>query len=321
MKISLIVAAALGVLTAPAAVAQSLTPIELTAPGPEGALAGTLIDPDPKAPLVLILPGSGPTDRDGNNRLGVAGGPYRQLAEGLAAKGIASLRIDKRGQFASKAAQPDPYAATMAGYAADTHAWINVLLKRTGRRCVWLLGHSEGGLVALVAAQKPGGICGVILLSAGGRPIGKLLRDQFNANPANAPILPDAMRALDSLEAGKRFDAAALPLPLQPLFGDKIQPYMVDLLSYDPAKLIAAIGLPVLILQGDRDIQVGVADAKALKAAQPKAQLTILTGVNHVLRPVASDDRAANIATYIDDKLPIAPVVAEDVAAFVRATR
>jgi pimeloyl-ACP methyl ester carboxylesterase len=302
------------------AIAQT-TPVELTAPGPEGALAGTLIDPDPTAPLVLILPGSGPTDRDGNNRIGVAGGPYRQLAEALAAKGIATLRIDKRGQFASKAAQADPYGASIAGYADDTRAWIDVIRKRTGRACVWVLGHSEGGLVALVAAQKSAGICGVILLSAGGRPLGKVMRDQLTANPANAPILPDALRALDSLEAGKRFDASTLPAPLQPLFGDKIQPYMIDLLSYDPAKLIAAIGLPVLILQGDRDLQVSVGDAQALKAAQPKAELTIIAGVNHVLRPVASDDRAANIATYMDAKLPIAPVVADDVAGFVKRKR
>lgn len=317
---SLLLAAAAALVTVTPAMAQT-APVELTAPGPEGALAGTLIDPDAKAPLIVIIPGSGPTDRDGNNPMGVAGGPYRQLAEALAAKGIATLRADKRGMFGSKAAQPDPFAATIAGYAADAHAWIDVLLKRTGRRCVWLLGHSEGGLVALVAAQNAKGICGVILLSAGGRPLGAVIRDQLNANPANAPILPDAMRALDSLAAGKRFDGGTLPAPLQPLFGDKIQPYMIDLLSYDPAKLVSGISLPVLILQGDRDIQVSVADAQALKGAQPKAELTILPGINHVLRPVASDDRAANIATYRDATLPIAPIVAADIATFVTRKR
>ncbi|MES2097485.1 MAG: alpha/beta fold hydrolase [Pseudomonadota bacterium] len=319
-RVSIVAAASIALAAMPAA-AQTLTPVELTAPGPEGPLAGTLIDPDPKAPLVVILPGSGPTDRDGNNRLGVAGGPYRQLAEALAAKGIATLRADKRGQFASKAAQADPYGATIAGYADDAHAWIEAVRKRTGRACVWVLGHSEGGLVALVAAQKPAGICGVILLSAGGRPLGKVIRDQLTANPANAPILPDALRALDALEAGKRFDASTLPAPLQPLFGDKIQPYMIDLLSYDPARLIAAVRLPVLILQGDRDIQVGVGDAQALKGAQPKAELNLLPGINHVLRPVTGEDRAANIATYGDAKLPIAPIVGDTVAAFVTRKR
>ena len=90
-------------LAASPALAAPPAPVELTAPGPEGPLAGTLLDPDGKAPLVLLIPGSGPTDRDGNNPLGVAGGPYRQLAEALAANGIGTLRIDKRGLFGSKA--------------------------------------------------------------------------------------------------------------------------------------------------------------------------------------------------------------------------
>jgi pimeloyl-ACP methyl ester carboxylesterase len=308
------------VLVAAPAIAQT-TPVELTAPGPEGPLAGTLVDPDLKAPLVVILPGSGPTDRDGNNRLGVAGGPYKQLAEALAARGIATLRADKRGQFASKAAVADGNAVTTGGYADDAHAWADVVLKRGGRTCVWLLGHSEGALIALVAAQKPAGICGLVLLSGGGRPIGDVLRDQLKANPANAPILPQALATIASLEAGKRVPEAGMPAPLQPLFADKLQPYWIDLMSHDPAKLIAAIKLPILILQGDRDLQVSVGDAQALKAAQPSAVLTLLPGINHVLKPVPSDDRAANIATYTDATLPISPLIAGDVAAFVNSKR
>jgi uncharacterized protein len=316
---SLLFAMLMLMLTAPAA-AQTM-PVELTAPGPDGPLAGTLLDPDPKAPLVIILPGSGPTDRDGNNRLGVSGSPYRQLAEALAAKGVATLRADKRAQFGSKAAQTDPYAATTSGYADDAHAWADMLMKRTGRRCVWLLGHSEGGLVALVAAQKPVGICGLILLGAGGRPIGEILRDQLKANPANATLLPQASAAIDSLEAGRHVPEATLPVALRPLLADKLQPYWIDLMSHDPAKLIAATRLPILILQGDHDIQVSVGDAEALKRAQPAAELTLLPGINHVLKPVASDGRAANIATYTDASLSISPLIAEDVARFVTSKR
>ena len=296
------------------------TPVELTAPGPQGALAGTLLDPDSKAPLVLIIPGSGPTDRDGNSPLGVAGGPYRQLAEALAAKGIATLRIDKRGLFGSRAAVADPNAATTGGYADDVQAWSKVARARTGRKCVWLLGHSEGGMVALVAAQRSEGLCGVILLSAIGRPMATVLRDQFRENPANASILAAALGAIDSLEAGKRVPAATLPMPLPAIFSDAIQGYWIDLFSHDPAKLIASLKLPVLILQGTRDIQVSVADAEALKRAQPKAVLTLLPGINHVFRPVASDDRMANLATYGDATLPISPDVAAAVARFVNGS-
>ncbi len=292
------------------------TSVEITAPGPQGSLSGTLLDPNPTAPLVLIIPGSGPTDRNGNSPLGVAGGPYRQLAEALAAKGIATLRIDKRGLFGSRAAVADPNAATTGGYADDVQAWSKIARARTGRKCVWLLGHSEGGMVALVAAQRPEGLCGVILASAIGRPMATVLRDQFRANPANAPILDAALGAIDSLEAGKRVPAATLPMPLPAIFSDAIQSYWIDLFSHDPAKLIANLKLPVLILQGTRDIQVSVADAEALKRAQPKAVLKLLPGINHVFRPVESDDRRANISTYRDGSLPISPDVAAAVAGF-----
>ena len=193
-----------------------------------------------------------------------------------------------------------------------------MLRQRSGRHCIWVLGHSEGGLVALQAAQAPEGICGLILLSAGGRPIGAVMREQLRANPANAPILDAALGAIDALEAGRPVPANTLPAPIQPLFSDKLQPYLIDLFSHDPAKLIAAIRLPVLILQGDHDIQVSLVDAGALKKAQPAATLTVLPDVNHVLRPVTSDDRTANIATYTNAALPISPTIAAAVAGFVK---
>lgn len=300
------------------ATAASPTGVEVTIPGPQGALAGTLLDPGKDAPAVLIIPGSGPTDRDGNNPLGVKGGVYRQLAEGLAAKGVATLRIDKRGMFGSKAAVADANDVTIAAYAADAHAWVDMLRKRTGRSCVWLLGHSEGSLVVLKAAQDPKGICGVILVSGAGRPYGEVIRAQLRANPANAPLLAPGEAAIDQLEAGKKVDGATLPPPLQPLFRDNVQGFLIDAFSYDPAKLVAAVKLPVLILQGDKDLQVAATDAELLERGQPAATLKLLPGVNHVLKPVDGDDRAANAATYGNADLAIAPAVTDTIAAFVR---
>ncbi|WP_296611562.1 alpha/beta fold hydrolase [Sphingomonas sp.] len=303
-----------------AMLAAAATPagVEVTVPGPQGPLAGTLIDPGKTAPAILIIPGSGPTDRDGNNPLGVKGGVYRQLAEGLSAKGIATLRIDKRGMFGSKGAIADANDVTIAAYAADAHAWVDMLRAKTGRKCVWLLGHSEGSLVALKAAQDPKGICGVILVSGAGRPYGEVIRAQLRANPANAPLLAAGEAALDQLEAGKRVDGATLPAPLQPLFRDNVQGFLIEAFSYDPAKLAGAIKLPVLILQGDKDLQVAVTDAELLKRGQPAATLKLLPGVNHVLKPVDGDDRAANAATYGNADLAISPAVPEAIAAFVR---
>ena len=300
------------------AIAATPAGVEVTVAGPQGALAGTLLDPGKDAPAILMIPGSGPTDRDGNNPLGVKGGVYRQLAEALAAKKVATLRIDKRGMFGSKAAIADANAVTIAAYAADAHAWVDMLRAKTGRSCVWLLGHSEGSLVALKAAQDPKGICGVILVSGAGRPYGEVIRAQLRANPANAPLLAPGEAAIDQLEAGKRVDGATLPASLQPLFRDNVQGFLIEAFSYDPAKLAGAIKLPVLILQGDKDLQVAVTDAELLKRGQPAATLKVLPGVNHVLKPVPGDDRATNIATYGNADLAISPTAPDTIAAFVR---
>jgi fermentation-respiration switch protein FrsA (DUF1100 family) len=91
--------------------------------------------------------------------------------------------------------------------------------------------------------------------------------------------------------------------------------------SYDPAALIARYQGPVLILQGQRDIQVSERDARLLAAANNKATLVMLPDVNHVLKSVASDDRAANLATYANTGLPLATGVVDAIAPFVKAAR
>ena len=291
--------------------------VEITAPGPLAPLAGTLRDPDPKGPLVLLIPGSGPTDRDGNNRYGVAGGPYRQLAEALASRGVGTLLIDKRGMFASRAAVADGNHVTMAEYAADVHGWVEVARKRTGRSCVWVAGHSEGGLVTLIAAQQPAGICGIVLISAAGRPLGTIMREQFR-NPANAPILDSALRMLDALEAGHHIDPATLTPPLGRLFPESVQDFLIDQMRYDPTALAAKLHLPVLVVQGDGDVQIGVPDAKALAVAAPGAKLTVIPGMTHVLRIAAGPGPAASGATYGNASLPVAPGLVEAIAGFVK---
>lgn len=286
---------------------------DVTIPGPQGPLAGTMIAAKPGSPVVVIIPGSGPTDRDGNSPLGITAAPYRLLAEGLSARGVSSLRIDKRGMFGSKAAVADANAATLPDYAADARGWATFAAKRAGVKCAWLVGHSEGGLVALQAAQSPEGLCGVILISAPGRPLIEVMRAQFAANPANAPIMADATRMLDAVAAGGTVDPATLAEPLPRMFPLTVQRYLGALGRYDPAKLAAKAKVPVVVIQGTRDIQVSVADAKLIAAAAPGAKLTLVDGVNHVLKSVTTDDRGANAATYADPSLPIAPGVVDAV--------
>jgi pimeloyl-ACP methyl ester carboxylesterase len=295
--------------------------VEVTVPGPKGDLAGTFVDAGKGSPIVLIIPGSGPTDRDGNNPLGVKAAPYRLLAEALAAKGVSTVRADKRGMFGSKAAIVDANAVSIADYASDAHQWVDALRKRTGAKCVWLLGHSEGAIVALAAGQQPQGLCGLILVAGPGRKLGAILREQLRANPANAPLLPQAMAALDSLEADKTVDTTAMPAPLMPLFNAKVQPFLIDLLSQDPAKLAAATRLPMLIVRGGKDIQVAAADLDALHGARPDAVVLSPRNMNHVLKDVAGDDRASNLATYADPDLPVDPALVDGIADFVKAKR
>lgn len=289
----------------------------IQAPGPNGPLQGTLLPPSTGSPVILIIPGSGPTDRDGNNPLGIKAAPYRLLAEGLAQEGIGSVRIDKRGMFASLAVVPDANAVTIGDYVADIGAWVKAARQRTGVSCVWLLGHSEGGLVALAAARTPD-VCGLILIATAGRTTDALIREQLRANPANGPLLPAADKTLDSLKEGRRVPAGDVPPPLMALFAPQIQGFMISLMAHDPAALAAQADKPLLIIQGDRDIQVTVADAQRLKAAAPAAALSILPGMNHVLKTVDTDDRRANIATYADPHLPLAAGLVDMVAAFVR---
>jgi pimeloyl-ACP methyl ester carboxylesterase len=307
-------------LSAGAASAQQAVPeATIEAPGPQGPLAGTIIESAAGAPVVLIIPGSGPTDRNGDNPLGVSGGIYRQLAVGLSARGIASVRVDKRGMFGSRAAVPDPNAVTIADYADDVRSWIGVIRKRTGVPCVWVLGHSEGGLVALVAAQSAPDICGLLLVAAMGRPLADVMRQQFKANPANAPMLGQALAAIDSLEAGRTFDPTGLHPALTAIFPSKVQAYLIDFFRYEPAKLAAAYKGPMLVLQGNRDIQVTLEDASILKNAHLSAKLVIVPGVNHVLKPVAGEGMAANAATYGDASIAIEPAVVDGIATAVLA--
>lgn len=313
-----LLAAAAAVLVAPlhaevGAAAPEAVPLEVA--GPQGPLAGTLLRPAAaQAAAALILPGSGPTDRDGNNPAGVKAGPYRLLAEGLAARGIATLRIDKRGMFGSEAAVADANAVTIPDYVADTAA----LRAATGVPCVWLIGHSEGGLIALAAAREVEGLCGLVLVAAPGRPLGDVIKAQLRANPFNAPLLPAAEAAIDALAAGNPVDPASLPAPLLPLFRPAVQGFLIGAFALDPARLAAEVRLPLLIVQGGKDIQVPVTDAERLKAAKAGAVLAVLPDANHVLKDVAGESRADNLATYQSPDLPLGQGVVATIAGFIQ---
>lgn len=306
----------LDLLLSAAAVTLSPSPArerELSA-GPGGTLRGALLQPVPdQAATMIIVPGSGPTDRDGNNAVGRSG-TYKLLAEALASQGVATVRIDKRGMYTSAAAG-DPNKASISLYAEDMKAWIAAAREATGARCVWLAGHSEGGLVVLAAAGAPG-VCGLVLLAAPGRRIGDTIRRQLRDNPANAPILAQAEAALTELEAGRKVDASTLHPALLGLFRPEVQDFVIDLLRQDPPAMVRATKLPVLVVQGGHDIQVTAADADALSNARPGVVRADFPQMSHVLKD-APADRAGNIASYADTARPLSAGLAERIAAFV----
>jgi len=275
--------------------------------GPSGPLSAEMLIADGAGHAVVIIPGSGPTDRNGNESQ-----HYRMLAEELAAKGVASIRIDKRGMFGSAKAIPDPNDVTIAEYAQDARDWVERAAALAP--CVWIAGHSEGGLVALVAAtMPPERLCGLILLAAPGRPLGQVLREQLKSNPANAALLPEINEVITELEAGRQRDLVSISPVLHVLFNAAIQPYWIDLLSHDPAVIARQWNGPALVVQGDADIQVKWLDAELLATGLPNGKLVNLSGATHTLKV---DVPREPLVTYTDPTLPLHPELVPEIMKF-----
>lgn len=287
----------------------------------DGTLHGTLLTPDTQkpGPAVLMIAGSGPTDRDGNSTVpGVRPQTFKLLAEGLAANGIASLRFDKRGIAASSSAMVAEQDLRLATYVDDAVGWAKLLAAQPLVSCVVILGHSEGALTGALAATKTK-VCGYISVSGSSETLDAVLRRQYGALHS-AGRLPDALwdrlqDILTRLSHGEQVED--VPVQFAAALRPSVQPYQISVMQADPLKAIAAVTAPVLILQGTHDLQIQVQDAKALAAANPRAKLVLLDGVNHVLKD-APADRAGNIATYADPNLPLDGKIVPTIAEFVR---
>ncbi|HWD33225.1 MAG TPA: alpha/beta fold hydrolase, partial [Pseudomonas sp.] len=287
-------------------------------PGPHGPLVGSLLTTSRNAAVVIIIPGSGPTDRNGNNRqIGLTPWTYKLLAQGLAEQGIASLRIDKRGIRGSAGAAADPGRITLDDYASDVKAWTKLMRQRLPDTPVWLLGHSQGGTVALLAAQSNADIQGLVLAASAGRRLDAVILEQLHRTPESAPLVAPASAILRRLMAGETVDIQNLPLALQLIFNREAQAMYISELALDPVQLIADTTQPTLILQGGQDLQITQVDARLLKAGQPNAQLLILEHANHVLKDVPAADRQTNLATYSHPRLPLAEGLVRAVSSFI----
>lgn len=285
-----------------------------------GVLYGTLELPRCKTgknPVALLIAGSGATDRNGNTlSLGGANNSLQYLAESLASRGIASLRFDKRGIGQSAKAIANESTLRFGTYVDDVVLWAKQLRRDKRFSTLTIVGHSEGSLIALIAARKiRADAC--ISVAGIGRPASQVLLQQLKSQ-LSPELFAQAQAIVGSLEKGKPVETT--PLELQTLFRPSVQPYLVSWFALDASREIKKLTIPVLIAQGTTDIQVNVTDAKLLKAAQPKAQLLVINGMNHVLKSVPND-RAAQIASYTDATLPVANELVDGIARFIRSVK
>lgn len=279
-----------------------------------GGFPATLVGEALPGSFVVMVAGSGPTDRNGNSAHGVTAGYLRKLATALAARGIGSLRYDKRG-IPGGAAIPPEAELSFDTYVDDLCAVLASVEAGLRNRPLILVGHSEGGLVALQAAARCGSkaLAGLVLLASPGRPVGNLLREQLSALPR--PLLDDALAILAELEAGRA--AGAVPPALAGLFRPSVQPFLTSLLAVRPAEILGKLELPALVIGGGADMQVGRADFDALAATRPDVAARWFERMNHVLTE-APNSRDANLATYADPDAPLMPGLADAIASFAR---
>jgi pimeloyl-ACP methyl ester carboxylesterase len=280
-----------------------------------GVLHGTLEVPSGKGPFpaALIIAGSGPTDRNGNDTLlGLNTDCYELLAASLAGHGIASLRYDKRGAGQDFLLALPESRLRFGTYVADAVAWAKKLRRDRRFTTLTVIRHSEGSLIGMIAARRIPADAFVSIAGAG-EPAGKLLSRQLETN-LPPPLYRRSQAIIAHLEAGQT--VADVPQSLGVLFRPSVQPYLISWFRYDPAREIARLTVPVLILQGERDLQVGVSDARALSRADPAATLVLIPRMNHVLKSV-SPSQADNLGSYGDPTLPVDAALAIAIRRFI----
>lgn len=280
-------------------------------------LKGTLTMPDgaQNIPVVLLIAGSGPTDRDGNSALSNGkSNEYQMLAKVLKVKNIAVLRYDKRGVGQSTKAQNSTF---FNDYIDDAAAMIKFLKADKRFSKVIVAGHSEGSLIGMIAAKREKADA-FISLAGAGFPVDAVLKTQIK-DRASAKSYKKAVLMIDSIKAGQ-FVRQKLDPGFEGLFSPAIQPFLRSLMQYDPQLEISKLTVPVLLVQGTTDMQVSVENAKLLKKADPNAQLKLIPGMSHILKEGPSNMKL-NLATYEKSDLPLHPGLIPVLTDFINAIK
>jgi len=282
---------------------------------PTGKIYGSITVPTKprrrKFKLALLIAGSGPTDRNGNNPM-MKNNSLKMTAYGLSEHGIAVLRYDKRGIAQSKDAGINETDLRIENYINDAAAWVDLLKKDKRFTEVVIIGHSLGSLIGMLAAQQST-TDKFISIAGSGQSFDLLLKEQLEGQPGF--IKNEAYSIIDSLVQGDTVTKIS-PM-LYSLFRPSIQKYWMSIFKFNPKDEIAKLNIPVLIVQGTTDLQVAVKDAELLHKGNPKSELSIFDGMNHVLK-TAPADRNANLSTYSKANLPLHDKFIETLVSFIK---
>lgn len=301
--------------------ARNPTDSDVTIPANGFNLAGTLTKPAAvgrlRLPAVVLVAGSGQVDRDST----VAGIPIlSQLAGALADKGFLVIRYDKRGVGQSGGRTE---AATQNQFADDLIGIVRWLERRddVDSRRITVVGHSEGGNIAMLAAAREKKIDNLVLIAANGTTGSELILEQ-QRHELERLKLPQAERDA-KIALQQQIQAAAISGTGWDAIPPELQkqadtPWFKSLLSFDPAAVMPRIRQPLLIIQGDLDTQVRPHHADKLLALSQQrkkdagpAEVVHLPGVNHLLVPA----RTGSVQEYAElGAKTITPDVANAIA-------
>lgn len=274
-------------------------------------IEGTLIVPESQIaiPLVIIIAGSGPTDRNGNQQM-AKNNSLKFLAEELYEKNIASFRYDKRIIMQMKKGILDEKSIRFNDFIIDAVDVAQYFKTDERFSKIYIIGHSEGSLIGMVAAQSSAD--GFISLAGAGQPIDNVIVYQIGKQ---APGLKEnAQQAFDELRANG--GTQNYSIGLHSIFRPDLQPYMLSWMKYNPQEEISKLKIPVLIVNGDKDIQVEVSEAELLKSAKPDAEYKIIPNMNHIFKEIAGND-LENSKSYNQYDTPVMPELIETISAFI----
>lgn len=275
-------------------------------------LSGTLYTPNTSQPtdLVILIAGSGPTDRDGNQPL-MKNNSLKFLAQELAKNEISVFSYDKRIFGLMKQNNLKEEELSFNDFIEDAVLVAEFFLKKKKYKSVTIAGHSEGSLIGMVASQKAN-VNKFISIAGAGNSIDKVIEHQMETN---APLLlKQSQEILSELKKGNVVEVQN-PM-LQSVFRKSVQPYMISWLKYDPKTELQKLKMPVLIVNGTSDLQVPVSEAEILKEASPNAKFCIIEEMNHVLKTVTNS--VENMQSYANPDLPINAKLVQEIADFVK---